>query len=153
MKARIRDVFDSIGHIAPLRLLTLCREDRGPLLRALPVVLLVRLSLWLVPVSRLQRMLSAGRPGVGSLTPCEARKLAWAVSAVADRIPSATCLTRALALQKLLRQRGGLSKVHVGFVSTGPGDVRGHAWLEWRGEVLIGGGEISTFRTTVTLHA
>lgn len=151
-KTRIRHAAASISRIAALRLFTLPDEDRRLILRTVPVVVLVRLALWLVPVSRLQRLLTARRIESAPLGPYQARRLAWAVSAVASRVPNATCLTRALALQILLRERGSRSRIHVGFVSKGAGKVRGHAWLEWQGEVLIGGGELSAFKTMVMLH-
>ncbi|MEX2541901.1 MAG: lasso peptide biosynthesis B2 protein [Trueperaceae bacterium] len=142
----------SIGRIPPLQLLTLRQEDRRLLLRVLPVILFVRLALWLVPLSRLHRALTKRRIETRPLTSYRARRLAWAVTAVSSRVPSATCLTRALALQVLLRQRGSPSEVHVGMASTSRGDVQGHAWLEWQQEVLIGGGELLAFKSMVTLR-
>jgi hypothetical protein len=112
----------------------------------------VRLALWLIPLARLHRGLTTRRVEIASLAPARARRLAWAVAAASCRVPRATCLTRALALQLLLRQRGSPSRIHVGLGRRGPGEVRGHAWLEWQGEVLIGGGEISAFRTILTLE-
>lgn len=153
VKGRIRQVATSIGDIAPFRLLKLPAEDQRLLLHALPVVLFVRVGLWLVSMSRLHRMLTSRQCQISTLTPVQARRLAWAVTVVANRVPGATCLTRALALQVLLQQRGSHSDIRVGFVSPGRCDMRGHAWLEWQEEVLIGGGELSAFRTTVTLHA
>jgi hypothetical protein len=140
------------SRLAPVRFMALPPEDRRLLVRALAMVLVVRLALWLVPVSRLHPRLVTRRVEIAELPREQAERLAWAVSAVASRVPSATCLTRALALQGLLSERGSLSRVHVGLFSRGPGDVRGHAWLEWRGEVLLGGGEISSFSTVMTLN-
>jgi hypothetical protein len=142
-----------LGQSAPLRLLSLPASDRRLFTQALSLVLVVRLALWLVPLARLHRVLTAGRVETASLAPARARRLAWAVAAASRTVPRATCLTRALALQLLLRQRGSLSRIHVGFVRRDPGEVRGHAWLEWQGKVLIGGGELSAFRTIVTLEA
>lgn len=152
-KARFRNAAASVGQFQSVRLLTLPRDDQRLLLGVLPVVLFVRLALWLVPLSRLHRLLITRRVGMAApLSTGRAHRLAWAVTAVGRRIPGATCLTRALALQVLLRGRGNLSKLHVGFVVDGAGGVRGHAWLEWQDEVLIGGGEHSAFRTLVTLY-
>jgi hypothetical protein len=64
--------------------------------------------------------------------------LARAVSAVARRIPGATCLTQALALDLLLRRRGVVARLVVGVSNRGE-RFGAHAWLEYEGRVLIGG--------------
>ena len=68
-------------------------------------------------------------------------RLRWAVEATSRRVPGATCLTQALALQILLGRRGQASELRLG-VSRGdaPG-LQAHAWLESEGQVVIGAAE------------
>lgn len=67
----------------------------------------------------------------------DADGLRWAVDAVANRI-GGECLPRAFALQWLLARRGVATKLCIGVASDGS-PFPGHAWLESRGEVVIGG--------------
>jgi len=82
----------------------------------------------------------------------KARREAWecahAVSRAARLVPRASCLTQALALQRLLARRGLESSLFLGVDRAGkpsrtarPRALRfeAHAWVEWRGRILIGG--------------
>jgi len=82
----------------------------------------------------------------------KARREAWecahAVSRAARLVPRASCLTQALALQRLLSRRGLESSLFLGVDRAGqPSETprlrakgfEAHAWVEWRGRVLIGG--------------
>jgi hypothetical protein len=153
VNTKLRRAAVALGQSAPLRLLSLPTRDRRLLAQALPLVLFVRLSLWFIPLARLHRLLTARPSETASLAPARACRLAWAVAAASRTVPRATCLTRALALQLMLRARGSRSRIHVGLARRGAGQVRGHAWLEWQGNVLIGDGDVSAFKTIVTLEA
>ncbi len=65
-------------------------------------------------------------------------KVAWSVRAVAGRMPGATCLVQALALQRLLSRAGHVSALEVGVAKSGR-RLEAHAWLRYEGSVLIGG--------------
>jgi hypothetical protein len=67
-------------------------------------------------------------------------RLAWSVEAAAKRMKSATCLCKALALQRLLARNGHDSELRIGADRPG-GKFTAHAWLVHRGRVLIGGAE------------
>lgn len=98
----------------------------------------------------------------------EAWNCAHAVARMARVVPLASCLTQAMALQLLLAKRGQLCAVCIGVerrktspnatalnaTKNGAGEMpippahgsdatdggfRAHAWVEWRGRVLIGG--------------
>ena len=87
-----------------------------------------------------------------------------AVQRSARLVPAASCLTQAMALQMMLARRGHRCDVRIGVerraasaeaaensshvASANPlahgsdiadGQFRAHAWVEWRGRVLIGG--------------
>jgi transglutaminase superfamily protein len=71
---------------------------------------------------------------------CSPEELTWAVAAASRRVPRATCLTQALALQALLGREGYESDLHIGVAKAPDGAFEAHAWLASGGRVLIGGG-------------
>jgi hypothetical protein len=152
--ATLGNSLDRLGNLIGARpaitYLRLPSADRRLLREALVAVALVRAALWMMPLKRLHLRLMrcrASKPG----PPHEPARIGWAVAAAAGRVPSATCLTRALALQVLLRRRGLRSSLHVGFRLLGDDEVCGHAWLECGGEVLSGGGGLDDFRSLLRL--
>lgn len=66
-----------------------------------------------------------------------AERLAWAVDVISRwGVARAECLVRALALSKLLRDRGlPAGRIRIG-VRRGEREVEAHAWIEWAGGVL-----------------
>jgi hypothetical protein len=120
--------------------------------RALRHVVWVRWALWRWPYARVldelsrrrsrAQLLAASAPassgaGVAGRRPPSA-SLAWAVRAASRRVPRASCLTQALALEGLLAEFGQQGVVRIG-VARGPdGTFEAHAWLEHDGRVLIG---------------
>ncbi len=81
----------------------------------------------------------------------QTRRLVWdcshAVSRAARLVPRASCLTQALVLQRLLAQHGEECALFLGVdrrdatpaIARSRSSVEAHAWIEWRGRVLIGG--------------
>jgi len=124
----------------PLRSLT--RREWGALVRAVPVVLLVRAGLSTLKfkdlVDRL-RSLSAQFP-VGETSEQEIKRIAWAVNAIGARLlGSRPCLTQALALQFLLWRRRVDTELRIGVDKDDDGQLLAHAWVVRDGKVLIGG--------------
>lgn len=68
-----------------------------------------------------------------------AATVSWAVSAAARRIPFATCLSQALAVQFLLARRGIESTLWLGARRTEVGRFSAHAWVQCGGRFVIGG--------------
>ena len=132
------------------------RLSAGELMRllvALPVVLLARVSLWLMPSTRVHAVLTKWRPGKGGLSPNRVAELSRAVSRASRIVPQATCLTQALALQSLLRWRGEPSRVEIGFLRGEDDEIRGHAWLVNREQVVVIGARGAVgFTRTLTLE-
>ena len=122
----------------PLRQFTeLPASERKLLLRAFALVAATRLLLWTVPF-RFARRLGSTRPAVfPSLAKIPLKRLSWAVQAVARRIPGASCLTQALALRELMARAGHAADLRIGVGKDANGLVS-HAWLEHKGEILIG---------------
>ena len=123
------------------RLLALDTSDRILIVRALGWVLLARVGLWFVPFSRLRavadRVTQGGRPA-------DPRRIAWAVEAIAWRIPRASCLTQALAADAMLRRSGRLPNLQIGVVKDRD-LLEAHAWVELDGTVLVGNHDLHRY--------
>ncbi|MCB1484146.1 MAG: lasso peptide biosynthesis B2 protein [Hyphomicrobiaceae bacterium] len=79
----------------------------------------------------------ASAPGTGNAA---AGALVRAVGRASRITPRATCLVRALALQRLLSQNGLASELRIG-VSKNANQFSAHAWLIHDNKILIGGDE------------
>lgn len=116
----------------------------GTLVRVLPVVLTVRIALWILPyrvVVRLFEPSSKWAAADRKVVPREAnalvRTVAWAGrNLLADR----PCLTQAIACRWLLARRGYDSTLRIG-VRRDEDGIGAHAWLEIDGRIIIGGGD------------
>lgn len=116
------------------RFFTLSGADRLLVLRAATALVTVRVALSLVSTQRL-RQWAAGMRVPEKRQPIE--RIAWAVSAVSRRMPGATCLVSAFALQHLLSREGHPSSLHIG-VAKRDRRFAAHAWVEVEGRTLIG---------------
>ena len=108
--------------------------ERRLLLEAFFTLWRVRLELWLLPfgrVTRLSKRLSSETSRV------EIVRLTKTLSAASRYVPQATCLTRALAGQRLLAAQGYASRLRMGVRKDG-GHLKAHAWLEHQGRVVVG---------------
>ena len=116
--------------------------DRRPRGRTMACVVIVRICLWVVPFSKLQRLLRLWPRfgGVGGRRP-PMQPVTWAVTAVSRVVPRATCLTQALAAQALLRRSGYPARVRIGVTKDIGGRFEAHTWLESMGSVVLGGSE------------
>ena len=101
---------------------------------ALVTVAMVRLALWVLPWGRLARSVTVSR-NVKPTRPSP-QDVEWSVRVVSRLVPQATCLTQALALQRLLAHRGYASVVQVG-VANVDGRFVAHAWVEHDGHALL----------------
>lgn len=123
------------------RLAALPADARLRLLRAAIAVAIIRLALSLMPFRRVRASVEALKPGVRPPGEDSASEWVWAVRVVARRIPGASCLTQALALQWLLARAGRSATIYIGVAKHGARGFEAHAWLESGGETLIGGDE------------
>ncbi len=121
------------------RFARLPRAEKFLLLRALFVVSVTRLGLWLLPTGTLRRI--AVRTGKKARGAPQLMRLVWAVKVVSRYVPVASCLTQALALQWLLMRSGYASRVHLGVRKDSERKFEAHAWVECEGRVVIGGAE------------
>lgn len=117
------------------------------LAEAVVAVPTMRLALTVLPFRFLQGAISGmarrGRPRVSPTDSPE--QIAQMVNAVADRVPHATCLTRALAATLLLTRRGHTPTLRLGVARNDDGSLRAHAWLDCSGRTILGGSDAGEF--------
>lgn len=121
------------------QLWALAPAERSILFRALPLVIMVRLALWVIPFSTLHRRWSSMLPGLvrpAQNTRLPAARIAWLVTVASRYVPRAHCLTRAVVAQYLLARAGYLTELHIG-VRKDDGRLAAHAWLEHDGVALF----------------
>jgi hypothetical protein len=110
----------------------LAQQERRLLLDAFITLTICRVRLRVQNAAKLRAW--ASRPGNRTIA---VDRLAWAVEVASRRMPRATCLCRALALQRLLAKNGHDSELRIG-VEKDNGRFGAHAWLIHDGQVLIG---------------
>jgi hypothetical protein len=129
--------------IRPLRrFLGLTTMERGLLARALPLVVIFRLLLWLVPYRTVQRVATSFGGGSDQRRRGErasAEAVGQAVGRAARCVPRATCLTQALATGVLLARTGHTGTLQLGVRRDPDGRFMAHAWVECEGRIVIGG--------------
>jgi hypothetical protein len=111
-------------------------------LLTIPLIVTVRVALWLLPSSvivRFVRRISVSDPVDRSRPRFDLTTIIWAVEAVSARVPRATCLTQAISAKVLLRWSGLQSDLCLGVACSVNGALRAHAWLEREGRTIIGG--------------
>lgn len=116
-------------------------SERRLLSEAAVIVPIVRIALTLLPFRVVHRGIAAAtrRPRLSSaLSSTTPAVIAWAVTAVAARVPAASCLTQALAATLLLARHGHVPTLRVGVAKNDDGTLRAHAWLECGGRTILG---------------
>ena len=122
--------------------------ERRLLAEAAIVVPVVRVALTLLPFRVVHRGIAAAtrraRPSTSVGTPTPER-VTWAVTAVAARVPRASCLTQALAATLLLVRRGHDATLRFGVAKKDDGTFRAHVWVEINGRAILGEPEPGAF--------
>lgn len=121
---------------------SLTGSERGLLLEAWFQTAAVRLALWVLPFRVARRLRWVKTPLLSRISIPE--RVAWAVAVAGRYVPKATCLVKALAGQALLARRGHAARLCIG-VAKPEGRLEAHAWLEWEGQVLLGGSELDRY--------
>jgi Transglutaminase-like superfamily len=120
-------------------------SERLLLVRCVATVGAIRLALWVLPFRVVRRAVQRWPGRVRDPATTEPAKVASSVERAGQMIPAATCLTRALAAQVLMRRRGIETELRLG-VRRGPGGwMEAHAWIEHEGRILVGAHGVPTF--------
>lgn len=138
----------------PRKFLRLPAAERRLLLEAALLLAMIKLGLKLLPFQTLKRLVdkfSGSSPGPPADPRSSVEMVVWAMEA-AGRYVSGTCLTRALAAQVLLAQRGHPVLLHIGVAREEGEKFLAHAWLESAGRVVIGGNELERYTPLVALE-
>jgi len=131
------------------KLMRLPLADWALLLEATIAVVGVRLALWAVEFGRLRAALdklAANRGGEKPAAEPLVSKIAWAVGAIARRVPRATCLTQALATRWMLERRNVPATLRIGVARSSGRAIEAHAWLECHGRIVIGEAEAGRYK-------
>jgi hypothetical protein len=128
-------------------------EDQRLLVSSLLLQASIRVGLWLTPFSKVQRLAIGWAPRKERAGPGNEKRVVWAIDRTSPMVPSCTCFVRALAAQVLFQRRGFETDLRVGVAKEPNGRLKGHAWLEKNGEVLIGGMEDLSQYTLLPLEA
>jgi len=134
------------------KFLALSPADQALILRCLGLLAVVRLGLNTLRVERVIEELNRWiKPRAGaSLEEHELGRIAWAVKAASACVPGATCLTQALTLQSILRSHGCLTELKFGVRRKPDGQFHAHAWVVFRGRVVIGDDSLLPEYTAMT---
>jgi transglutaminase superfamily protein len=126
--------------------------DQCLLMNALIVVAGVRLRLALLPF-RAGKSYCSPRKRMAQSSPSPER-IAWAVNHAGGLLGNATCLARAVSGQIMLARRGFSSRVSIGVTPAAPRSTEGslvaHAWLEFGGQILLGGPDVGRYTRLFT---
>jgi hypothetical protein len=114
------------------------------LLRALFVVAVARVALWVCPLATARRV--AATTARGRKTHA-VEQLAWAITVASRYVPGATCLTKALAIHALLTYSGHPARVEIGVAKDS--GFEAHAWVVCAGKVVLGAAEAERYRPIV----
>jgi len=132
----------------PVRsVLQLTARECGLLFAALPIVVAIRLALWIVPSAVTLRFVSRLHSSTRDhrrTSPAQLSSVVWAVMTVSRLVPRASCLTQAIAAKLLLRSRGDDAQLCLGVAHFPGGTFRAHAWLERDGCAILGGSGIQS---------
>jgi hypothetical protein len=121
----------------------LTRREQRLLLEALLTLAICRARLRIQNIDKLQAW--ATRAGSRTMA---AERLAWAIEVAARRMRGASCLCRALALQRLLAKNGHGSELRIG-IEKNDGKFSAHAWLVNGSQVLIGASRLEKYELLV----
>jgi len=117
-------------------------RDVRLLLLAFAYTVAMRLAVWFLPTRSLLRFVRerveatpTDQPGASA----SIARIAWSVRAAGRRIPRATCLVEALAVQLMLARSGHRSELRIGVLRDPEGKFAAHAWVEAAGKIVVGG--------------
>ena len=130
------------------RFLRLQSADRRLVAEAAFLLVTARVGLAFLPVRGVVRLLSrmtSRRLGEEGGHPSVQARVCWAVRALSPWVRGSTCLVQALVAGVLCRRLGHPVELRMGMARGPEGGIEGHAWLECRGIVVLGGPDASRY--------
>jgi len=131
-----------------LEFLWLTPSDRRLLVSAALLLGVIRLGLSLLPFQTLRGLVSCVAQALTGLRKADqpsSDRVAWAVGVASRYVLKATCLTQALAVQALLEREGYPACLRVSVARGEERELKGHAWVESEGKVVVGGLELERY--------
>lgn len=126
-----------------LRRLAAHRRDLALVISAMGWLLLAWLAIDLLPFRLYRKMM---RPPVhqpeisADGAPALIKRVAWAVIAVANRVPwRSVCFHRGLAAQRMLCRAGIHAELHYGVAKSTDKEFEAHVWVTANGQTVVGG--------------
>lgn len=121
-------------------------HEKALLLKATALLFCVRALFWIFPYRMVKPLFAWTCRHRQHRCKASPGTLAWAVAVAGTLVPGgAHCLSQATSLQILLSRRGFESHIRFGIRRPGGAPLMAHAWLEYRGDVLIGGENLDRF--------
>lgn len=113
--------------------------DKRLLGRSFILIVLVRLGLWFLPFTLIDRWLNSAVPGADNKIDWQTvRRIVRSVRTCSSFVPFATCLTQALATRVLLGMHGQHADLKIGVERDRDEKFGAHAWIEVDGRIVIG---------------
>jgi hypothetical protein len=128
------------------RFLVLPFRDQALLVRSTLLLVAIRVSLWVMPFSRVQRIVARSARARQTTAADDAQRISWAIHLAGRSLSIDNCLARALAGQVLLARAGHDAVVRIGVARDDPGNLLAHAWVECGGAVVIGDDELERYQ-------
>lgn len=124
----------------PIRAFFWPNSKKKLMLKVLVRVTLSRLGLWFVSFRQLSHwMVGDERLEVSEVTDWKSiREVVSLVKCASRFVPSASCLTQALATQSLLAGMGQTCILRIGVDKDDSQKLIAHAWIEVEGKIIIG---------------
>lgn len=115
--------------------------ERRYILRATFLLYVVRLSLSVLSFKTILRCIeklrfNPNRPA--EIRMSEIEQFVSAIKLISPYVPKATCLTQALAVQIFLVRRSCNARLDIGVTKDANRTLKAHAWIEHRGQILVG---------------
>jgi len=121
----------------------LSKPERHLLIEAFMLIGTIKLTLMMLPFKTVRRLLNKAISAAQEAQPADPsfiRMAVWSVDVASSYVPrTKTCLPRALTVQMLLGRRGYPVQLHLGVARDEMGGLKGHAWVEYQGQAIIGG--------------
>jgi hypothetical protein len=126
--------------------------DRRLLVRALALHGCLAALVRLVRFGRINRWLRVHQNRLTPTAPAPDRvsieRVVWAVRTATTVVPwGRTCLTEALTASVLLRRMGCDATIHYGVAADNVRPLAAHAWVEYRGDIVIGRSSAPRYET------